>query len=707
MRLDKIIDAPTVRRRNDAAAAERDFADIWLILWHRRVFLAVVTALAGGLVLLYCLTTPRLYASAAQILIDPRDRQVLAKGVTPDTLASDGGVTQVESQVRVLQSDVVLLRAVKAAGLASDAEFGAASTGLLATLARSYRDFFGLTPAGGESADLRALRALKRRLSVKRADKVFVIDVTVTADTGEKAARVAEAVAQAYLDDQAQARAAASNTASNELTGKLADLRTQVRDAENAVEAYKSAHDIVGAGGRLVKEQQLTDTNNQLATAHARTLEARARFDTIDRARRSGAAGASTTDALQSPNMLQLRAQYAQVMRQRADLGAQLGSRHPAIVSIDAQVADVRRLIAGEIDRIARGARSDVEQAEVGERSLRRAVEDLSRTAQTTGLDYVRLRELERQAEASRAVYEAYLVRARETGEQAGISTVNARIITHAVVPIEKSWPPTLILLLAALGGGFGIGAAVVLLGAHVAPVLISREQVRQVGDLPVIAVGPVPGLVADGVPAGREPVSAGVSAALAPLRNLVLRRGSAERPAVILLEGDASDGIVKTRLARVFAASAAAEGARILLVDGDFATRRLSGHSGEAKRPGLLDLLRGRRTFEQVAVEDPDTGVVLLGAGLGDSIVRPLPAADLQNWLGRLGRRFDAVVVDCGVATEDVRTASLAILADEHLAVVRAGHTAGRSLQDLVAAAAAAGHPFSGVVYLHADRRA
>ena len=704
MRLDKIIDAPAARTRHDAAAAERDFADIWLILWHRRVFLAAVTALVGGLALLYCLTTPRLYASSAQILIDPRDRQVLAKGVTPDTLASDGGVTQVESQVRVLQSDVVLLRAVKAAGLASDAEFGVASTGLLATFTQSYRDLFGLAPAGGESADLRALRALKRRLSVKRADKVFVIDVTVTADTGEKAARIAEAVAQAYLDDQAQARAAASNTASNELTGKLADLRTQVRDAENAVEAYKSAHDIVGAGGRLVKEQQLTDTNNQLATAHARTLEARARFETIDRARRSGAA---TTDALQSPNMLQLRAQYAQVTRQRADLGAQLGSRHPAIVSIDAQVADVRRLIAGEIDRIARAARSDVEQAEVGERSLRRAVEDLSRTAQTTGLDYVRLRELERQAEASRAVYEAYLVRARETGEQAGISTVNARIITHAVVPIEKSWPPTLILLLAALGGGFGVGAAAVLLGAHVAPVLISSGQVRQVGDLPVIAVGPVPGLVADGAPPGREPVSAGVSMALAPLRNLILRRGSAERPAVILLEGDVSDRIVKTRLARVLAASAAAQGARILLVDGDFTTRRLSSLSGEAKRPGLLDLLRGRRTFEQVASEDPDTGVVMLGAGLGDSIVRPLPAADLQNWLGRIGRRFDAVIVDCGGATQDVRTASLAVLADEHLAVVRAGQTSGRSLQDLVAAAAAAGHPFSGVVYLHADRRA
>ncbi len=703
--LDKIIEAPVVRAREDAAPAEQDFADLWLILWHRRAIVATVTALSVAVVLAYCLLTPRLYTASTQILVDPRDRQVLSKGVTPDTLAADGGITQVESQVRVLQSDVVLLRAIQSAGLQRDEEFGLDRPGPLSRGVDELRAFVtGETPTP-ESADLRALRLLKRRLTVKRADKVFVIDVAVSAETSEKAARIAEAIAEAYLVDQTQARAAVASTASDELKAKLADLRTQVRDAENAVEQYKRTHDIVGSSGRLVREQQLTDTNNQLVSAQTRLLEARARVDTIERARANGADGAATNDALQSPNMLQLRAQYALVTRQKADLDAQLGAKHPAIASVDAQVADIRHLMAAELERIARVARTDLQQAEVTERGVRRSVEGLSRAAQATGLDYVRLRELERVVDADRAVYESYLVRSRETGEQAGINTVNARIITHAVAPIQKSWPPTLLLLLAAAGGGLALGSATALVRAHVAPVLVSRSQLRGLSDLPVIAVGPAPALL-DGAAGDVATTAAGRACnhALAPLRAVLARRRGAERPAVVLLAAAAADADLKTRFARALAASVALGGARVLLVDGDFAVRRLSGQTGRSRGPGLLELLRGRRTFEEASAEDPDTGVTLLGAGIGDSVIRPLPATDLQTFAA-VARGFELIVIDGGDVADDVRVGSLGSLADEHFVVTRVG-SSGRALQDVSERAAAVGHPFSAIVFIHADRR-
>jgi Mrp family chromosome partitioning ATPase len=54
----------------------------------------------------------------------------------------------------------------------------------------------------------------------------------------------------------------------------------------------------------------------------------------------------------------------------------------------------------------------------------------------------VRLRELERDVEASRDVYQAFLKRSRETEEQESLNTSSARIIGEATVPQRRTFPP-------------------------------------------------------------------------------------------------------------------------------------------------------------------------------------------------------------------------------------------------------------------------
>src|SRR5262249_20739635 len=146
----------------------------------------------------------------------------------------------------------------------------------------------GLDPDALDRGDpeLKALRQLKRRGSVKRNDKAFVIDVLVTSETKDKSVRIADAIAASYLEDQANARAAAARRASDALGSRLADLRGRVRDAENRVVQYKEEHNIIGASGVLVNEQQLTEMNNQLNLARARSAEVRSRFEQIQQLQR-------------------------------------------------------------------------------------------------------------------------------------------------------------------------------------------------------------------------------------------------------------------------------------------------------------------------------------------------------------------------------------------------------------------------------------
>ena len=151
-------------------------------------------------------------------------------------------MVQVESQARVIESDAVLLRAVKAAGLDRDPDYGAPQPTVLGRL-------LGLFTGASDGADPpedKALRALRKHLAVKRADKVFVVDVVVTAYEAEKAARIADAIANAFLSDQIASRAQSSDRASEELASRLTELRTEVQEAENRVERYKADHDLIG-----------------------------------------------------------------------------------------------------------------------------------------------------------------------------------------------------------------------------------------------------------------------------------------------------------------------------------------------------------------------------------------------------------------------------------------------------------------------------
>ncbi|MFA6157715.1 GNVR domain-containing protein, partial [Mesorhizobium sp.] len=77
--------------------------------------------------------------------------------------------------------------------------------------------------------------------------------------------------------------------------------------------------------------------------------------------------------------------------------------------------------------------------------------------------DLVSMRELEREAAAKRSVYEQYLLRAKETGEQKDINTANINVISKAFAPLESTGPSRAVVVLAGLllgfASGIGLGA--------------------------------------------------------------------------------------------------------------------------------------------------------------------------------------------------------------------------------------------------------
>jgi polysaccharide biosynthesis transport protein len=662
-----------------------DLKELIRVVQRRRKSILWTAAVPVLLALLYGLLATPLYTSSTQILIDPRDRRIVTNEVTPEGVAPDGGVAIVESQMLVVTSDIVLRRVIQRQHLDADPEFGGPPTGL-AALVRRPLAAVGINLDGADSRDveLKALRALKKRIGAKRSDKAFVVDVFVSSESRDKAARIADGIAQAYLEDQAEARASASGRASVALGGRLDALRKRVQEAEDQVVQYKEQHKIIAAGGVLVSDQQLSEMTVQLNASRGKTAEARARYEQIMRARKSGIEAGATPEAVLSQTIGQLRTQYAEVARQRAELGAMVGPRHPSIINLDAQIQGVQKLINEELARIAAAAKSDLERTQASEQALETDLEALKQKAVVNSQASVRLRELEREVDASRAIYQAFLTRARETGEQQTIDNTNARVISKATAPRDKSWPPRLLLLAVALVGGLGIGTGVGLMREYFDESVHSRRALAGVTGLPVLAVAPPLAQRASrwsmaSLRARRRHADAQGDAQsqtgllIAAMRRLRDALFDGEKPqgahCVLVTSATAAEG--RTTVALNLALTTAADGWRVLLVDADRTRGMLSKTLDAAGNAGLFDLIEGRAALASVLLSDTETGLSFLALGNATRAESPNP----QEIAEKLDAAdFDLVVIDGGAMLADETTRPFAEVADDVVFVVRAG---------------------------------
>ncbi|MBG0811310.1 GumC family protein [Methylosinus sp. H3A] len=406
---------------------------IALALRNKLFILAVALACAAGGYALTKLLTPR-YVAAAQIYLDPRG----LPGLEGDNQGQDstGFINFVETQTRILTSQVVLERVVEAEKLTEDPEFGASSSFFGKLFGR-----FGRTPTPEENV-AGAVRALGTKIIVRRPERTFIIDIAATSDNPQKSARIANAVAQAYIDVRAAMHSDAAHQAATSFTGRLDGLRERLLVAEKAVEAYKAENGFVGTRDSYIGEQRLKELNQQLTFARTRLEDTRSRFEQAQRAAHSDTELAAIAANMNLMTLNALRGQQAEAAQKLADLSAELGPQHPVVKNATARLAETRRLVSTELARVAASLRKDYERARGTEEALNREMQKLEGKAVVSAQASVKLRDLEREVEVSRTIYESFLTRSRQTGEARQLDAASTHIITMATPPIARSFPP-------------------------------------------------------------------------------------------------------------------------------------------------------------------------------------------------------------------------------------------------------------------------
>lgn len=647
---------------------------VWMV-FRRRVWLfTLVAILVASAVAAGVAFTRPVFTATASVLIEPRktetiDLQSVAQGLPADTNA-------VDTQVQIISSPSTALAVVRRLRLDREPDFtGAARPG---SPADNAGDSAGMT-----AAERRAVQIVQSIVSVRRAGLTYVIDITARSRNAQRAADVANAYAGEYIALQAAHRSGVNEQATDFVTRRAEELRRQAVADDAAVQRYMIANNLLSAEGATMAEQEASQINQQITQAQATLAQERGKLAAA-RAQLSRGGGSDIGAVLASDTIRTLRAQEATASAEVASLRSRYGESHPDLKRARQNLADIREQLAAEQERIVSTLQANVQVAESGLASLESSRARSRASLASNSAAQVGLLELQRKAEASRAIYSAFLQRAKETAATANLPLADASISSMARLPDYPIWPDYRLaalvgLVAAVLSGLVAIGVAEYLDGT-----IATREDVE--GELGVAYAGAIPDLASS---AGREnrhtpphlyilshPFSVFAEAVRAV--GVVARRRSDGAGRVVTI-ASALPREGKTTLSICLARILAVGGARVLLVDADLRRHSVSSMLlPELERDErLLRVLDGSLTLDAAIVRDPMSDLMILPTCGPTSTENFMTDERIIPFFAELRQRFDVVIVDTAPVLGVVDTRPLAAHADATLLICRWRRTA------------------------------
>ena len=679
-----------------------------------RLFVSVALVILTAVVLITFEQTPR-YTATASVMIDTRTHDVTSIQDVLSGLPADSSVVDTEAQI--LMSRSLAERVVADQGLDRDPEFNKKLRSPNVVLGAVEAPFalagsLFSSPQSGASSELAAEKtheavvdSVLSRLKVQRSGLTYVIDVAFESRDPVKATTIANAFANLYLTQQLQDKYDATQQANQWLNQRLAELQPQVEQAEAAVQQYKAQHGLLASVGSSLTEQEISNLNNQLAQAQADQAEHDARLRTAQQQLAAGSTGEDFTGALTSQTVMQLRAKKAEISATVADLQTKYGPRHPAVQQAQRQLADIDTQIQQEVgrnvsslqaeDQVARGRTASI-QASLG--AAKGTL--VGNNAATVGLD-----DLQRRADATSTLYDSLLSRAKQTSTDQGSEQSDARIVSHAKIPIKPSYPNKQLNLALGLVLGLAGGVGSIFLMEALDSGLATSEDVERVLGVPHL--GAVPTLdsttqgKASGVPPAQYIIDKPLSAFAEAFRNLraSILFSKVDTPVQVVLVTSSLPGEGKTLTTFCLGRSMAMSGAKVVVVDCDLRRRNINHLLDVEPKVGLVEVLQGVATLEEALVFDKPSGAWFLP--IAKSALAPndlFGSAAMDKLIANLRQRFELVLFDTAPVIPVADTRILAPKADVVVFLVHWRKTPRRAIEAALGLLKSVGGDIAGV---------
>ncbi|HJR82838.1 MAG TPA: polysaccharide biosynthesis tyrosine autokinase [Sphingomicrobium sp.] len=491
-----------------------------------------------------------------------------------------------------------------------------------------------------------------------------IIDVSFAASDPALSAKVANSVAENFIESNLARRFDAAAYAREFLQNRLEQVRQKLEESERKAVEYAQAQGLIRistGSAENPSEQSLVANNlaelsSQLTAARAARAQAEAQY-------RAGTAGSVAAQSLTSTTVNQLRQQRAELLGQLSKLESDFGPEYPPVVALKSQIGELDRQIAQEQSRVSTSVAEDLggrfRQALATEQALQSRVEALKAQLLGEQRRSIQFNILQRDVDTNRALYDALLQRFKEVGIAGGVGTNNVSIVDRALPPRSPSSPNVPLNLALGLLLGLVIGCAAAIVLEQLAESVISPTEFQSKLRIPLLGSTPatkVP-LGLKLLPSRAKSEEQAVPAVVAGQSELseayfsiltALQFSTSSGAPKTLAVTSSQQGEGKSTTAMALARGLISIGSSVLLIDADMRNPSIHRALNLPNRRGLSDLLSGNAEFKDVIQPTDTRGFAAMTAGKTPPNPAELLAGEgLEATIKTAVELFDHVIFD------------------------------------------------------------
>jgi polysaccharide biosynthesis transport protein len=633
----------------------------YLRVLHKRRWTAVTAFLIVlGSLTVYSFTATPLYIARAQILIENENPNVVKFEEVLDQNKATNDYYQ--TQYRILQSRLLARRTLEGEKLWDDPMFADSSAirlNPMSWIVAGSRFVAGVfsgsaganeAPAISETAaQSRIIDVFLRNLSVAPVRNSRLVDVTFRSPDAATSARVANALARHYIEQNLEFKFLATKEATDFLTARTAEQRKALDQSEQALQKYRERTGAVALEDRQnIVVQRLADLNAAVTRARTDRIEKEAVYNQI-RSIEKDRSGVDTFPAILNNTFIQqLKGQLNELQRQRAQLADKLGERHPEMLKVQSAIETTEMRINGEIQKVVQALRNDYLAAQANERALQASLDQQRAEAQELNRASIQYGALQRDATANQTMFSGLLERSRETGISSELRTSNIRVVDQAEIPRRPSTPNKLNNLLFGFFGGAFLGIGLAFFFEYLDSRIKQPDEIKLQLGLPFLGMVPAfatkdvtgPPLIGNGMPTEFSEAFRGIRT------NILFSSAETGSKSIVITSTGPGEG--KSVVSANVAMSLALAGQRVLLIDADMRRPKVHELFGVSVEPGLSNVLVGNSKASEAVKRTLTPNLWLMAAGKHP----PNPAELLgskrfREFIASLGEHFDWVVID------------------------------------------------------------
>lgn len=661
----------------------------------------MVTAVVVGIFLAVAVASLRqtpVYEAVGRIAVNKADSNLI-------TFKDSGPVmdyydpSDLDTEVRILQSDLMALQVIRQLNLDKRSEFGGHSDQKPANLVADPLQ----TDSNHASALLGSFRG---NLHVVLIPNTRIIEIHFNSTDPQLAAAAVNTLMETYRDQNFKTKFESTMQASDWLSKQLVDLQMKVETSQEKLVRYQKEHEILGTDEKTnIITEKLGELNKEMTMAESDRMQKEAVYrqtQSNDPEVVAAAIIADTTGsgAGASSGLLDhLREQQVGLRIQVAELSTQFGPSYPKIAQLNNQLKEIDRQLQSETNKAVDHLKGQYEAALQRENMLRGSFEKQKQEANKLNESAIEYSILKRDLDSNRTLYEGLLEKLKEAGVTAGLRSNNFRIIDAARVPTSPSEPniPRNLSFALVLGVISGVGLAFLL--ENMDNTVRTPEQAQVVSGLPSLGMIPLGSKSANhgsrgkrlALTASKEVVEtvtqvrpqSQMAESYRALRTSLLLSNLGAPPKVIMVTS-ARPQEGKTTTSINTAIVLAQKGVRVLLVDADL--RRPSIHKtlGMGPRSGLSNVLTGSATLQQTIAASPIlTNLFIMPAGTPPpNPAELLASSNMRDLILELRGMYDHIVIDTPPTLSVTDAVVLSPRADATILVIRSGQTTKQALR-------------------------